>query len=155
MDGRRVRWDGAGKLIAGAAGALALAGLLPGLLSPGEPPPLPADVGLAPVAAQPLQEAGAAAAPVAARVKARREPGRGERASATVRRDRSESGRPRGRGGGRHARPKEGSPWRHRGGHRGHGVPSSPQTYAPAASAPAYVAPPRSTGGGREFGFEP
>jgi hypothetical protein len=47
MDRSRIRWSNVGRLAAGVAGASVLLIVGPGLLDPPEPPPLPADVGLA------------------------------------------------------------------------------------------------------------
>jgi hypothetical protein len=47
MDRSQIRWKNVGRLAAGAAGAGALLVVAPGLFEPPQPPPLPADVGLA------------------------------------------------------------------------------------------------------------
>jgi neural Wiskott-Aldrich syndrome protein len=47
MDRSRIRWRNVGRLAAGVAGGGVLLIVGPGLLDPPEPPPLPADVGLA------------------------------------------------------------------------------------------------------------
>jgi hypothetical protein len=47
MDRSRIRWRNVGRLAAGVAGGGVLLVVMPGLLDPPEPPPLPADVGLA------------------------------------------------------------------------------------------------------------
>jgi hypothetical protein len=48
MSGMRIRWESAGKVIAGVAAALVIIGLAPSVLAPKDPEPIPADVGLAP-----------------------------------------------------------------------------------------------------------
>lgn len=53
MDRSRIRIGNLGRLAAGAAGAGVLLLVLPGLLRAPEPPPAPADVGLAPAEAAP------------------------------------------------------------------------------------------------------
>jgi hypothetical protein len=50
VSGWRIRWSSAGRAAAIAAAALAAIAVLPSLLGGSEPPPLPADVGLAPTA---------------------------------------------------------------------------------------------------------
>ncbi len=50
MSGWRIRWSSAGRAAAIAVAALAALAVLPSLLGGSEPPPLPADVGLAPAA---------------------------------------------------------------------------------------------------------
>jgi hypothetical protein len=50
VSGWRIRWSNAGRAAAIAAAALAAIAVLPSLLGGSEPPPLPADVGLAPAA---------------------------------------------------------------------------------------------------------
>src|SRR5918996_301808 len=66
MDRSRIRWQNVGRLAAGAVAGGALLFVAPGLLDPPDPPPLPADVGLAtgatgPVAAVPETEPAAPA----------------------------------------------------------------------------------------------
>jgi hypothetical protein len=54
MDRSRIRWQNVGRLAAGAVAGGALLFVAPGLLDPPDPPPLPADVGLATGATGPV-----------------------------------------------------------------------------------------------------
>jgi hypothetical protein len=134
VSGWRIRWSSAGRAGAIAAAALAGIAVLPSLLGGSEPPPLPADVGLAPAATPPPPS-------LAELPPAPQKPAEPQRSAKPVR-----------AANGRHKR--EAAPVKRRREHRSpRGRPEPPALPpAPVLSAPVYAHPLTPTP--PEFGFE-
>jgi hypothetical protein len=138
MSGMRIRWETAGKVIAGVAAVLVIIGLAPSLLAPRDPEPLPEDVGLAPpppvLAPIPATPRAKASARAAARRKA------AERRRARLEAKRAASRRRQNR--------------KHRPERRRDESPSAGWDATPVAVMPAYPPPPPPPTAAGEFGFE-
>jgi hypothetical protein len=135
----RIRWETAGKVVAGVAAALVIIGLAPSLLAPRDPEPLPEDVGLTPPPSAPAPIRAAARAKTRARAATRRKAAERRQARLEAKRAAARKRQKRER---RRQRERDESP-------------ATDWGATPVAVAPTFPPPPvRPPSAADEFGFE-